>query len=157
MATAVLAAFVLAGCSAQGAPGDAAARPAGAGAMPHRAAEHVLAKKCMAGYSLAHRPPGRAAAGPGVDRRYGLPEQDSGLASGQRLPPSQPSTQAQLSTEEISVLYGRRGSEGKTGPLGYGGKSIPEEGCLGQSILDFRKDYDRPQAVEAARRISTQS
>ncbi|MCX5176595.1 hypothetical protein [Streptomyces virginiae] len=55
------------------------------------------------------------------------------------------------------MLYGRRGSEGKTGPLEYGGKAIPEEGCLGQSILDFRKDYEHPQAVETARHISSQS
>ncbi|MFF4424591.1 hypothetical protein ACFY04_28085 [Streptomyces sp. NPDC001549] len=89
MATAVLAAVVLAGCSAQGAPQEHAARPADAGTAQPRAAK-----------------------------------------------PS---------------------SEGKTGPLEYGGKAIPEEGCPGQSILDFRKDYEHPQAVETARRISSRS
>ncbi|WP_158821074.1 MULTISPECIES: hypothetical protein [unclassified Streptomyces] len=122
------------------------------------AAEQVLAKRCMAGYSLSYRPPERTAVAPGVDRRYGLSEQDAALAPGYRLPPSQPPAEAgDLSKEQISVLYGRRGSEGRTGPLEYRGKAIPEEGCLGQSILDFRKDYEHPQAVEAARRISTQS
>ncbi|MGZ9933609.1 hypothetical protein ACXNSR_27450 [Streptomyces sp. NC-S4] len=189
MATAVLAAFVLAGCSAQGAPREDAAGPAGTGterpgaARPStappgytfrlpmaaysytadeyatiEAAEHVLAKRCMAGYSLGYRPPERGAAAPGVDRRYGLSEQDSALAPGYRLPPSQPPAQAgELSKEQISVLYGRRGSEGRTGPLEYEGKAIPEEGCLGQSILDFRKDYEHPQAVQTARQISSQS
>ncbi|MFD9479974.1 MULTISPECIES: hypothetical protein [Streptomyces] len=189
MATALLAVSVLAGCSAQGAQQEDAARPAGAGtarpgaAKPSsapagyafrlplavysytadeyatiEAAEQVLAKRCMAGYSHAYRPPERGAAAPGADRRYGLSEQDAALAPGYRLPPSQPPAQAgELSKEQISVLYGRRGSEGKTGPLEYGGKAIPEEGCLGQSILDFRKDYEHPQAVETARQISSQS
>ncbi|WP_199920749.1 hypothetical protein [Streptomyces sp. NRRL S-237] len=189
MATAVLAAFVLAGCSAQAGPQGEAARPADAGtAQPQagkpssappgytfrlpmavysytadeyatiEAAEQVLAKRCMAGYSLAYRPPEHGAAAPGVDRRYGLSEQDATLAPGYRLPPSPPPAQdAELSKEQISVLYGRRAAEGRTGPLEHGGKAIPEEGCLGRSILDFRKDYDHPEAVETARQISSQS
>ncbi|MEY2231538.1 hypothetical protein [Streptomyces sp. BF23-19] len=189
VATALLAAFVLAGCSAQGTSQDGAVRPADAGtAQPPggrpslsapgctfrlpmaaysytadeyatiEAAEQVPAKRCMAGYSLGYRPPERTAVAPGVDRRYGLSEQDAALAPGYRLPAAQPPAQdEELSKEQISVLYGGRGSEGKTGRLEYGGKAIPEEGCLGQSILDFRKDYEHPQAIETARHISSQS
>ncbi|MGW2585186.1 hypothetical protein ACWCYZ_28365 [Streptomyces virginiae] len=57
----------------------------------------------------------------------------------------------------MSVLHGRRGPEGKTGPLEYGGKAIPEEGCPGRSILDFRKDHEHPQVIETARHISSGS
>lgn len=66
------------------------------------AAEQVLAKRCMAGYSLGYRPPERTAVAPGVDRRYGLSEQDAALAPGYRLPPSQPPAQdEELSKEQI--------------------------------------------------------
>lgn len=46
---------------------------------------------------------------------------------------------------------------GKTGPLEYDGKAIPEEGCPGRSILDFRKDHEHPQVIGTARHISSGS
>ncbi|MGW1776818.1 hypothetical protein [Streptomyces sp. NPDC002104] len=122
------------------------------------AAEQVLAKRCMSRYSLAYEPPAPERAPVSADRRYGLSDASEALSFGYRMPPAPAETKGkQLGKDEIFVLYGRRGSEGKLGPLEYRGTPVPEDGCLGQSIQDFRKGYEDPESVNVARGISMQS
>ncbi|QDY77571.1 hypothetical protein [Streptomyces qinzhouensis] len=122
------------------------------------AAEHILAKRCMAGYSLDYEPPDRPPTVPVADRRYGVSDQSGAARYGYRKPPVPESKQGpELGRDELVVLYGTRGAEKKTGPVEYRGKRVLVEGCFGQAIKGFRKDYDYPEGGETASRISIQS
>ncbi|MFC7932178.1 hypothetical protein [Streptomyces cinereoruber] len=126
-----------------------------------QSAEHVLAKRCMARYSLSYRPPAPAPPPPPVDRRYGLAEKGNADRFGYRLPPvptpSPAPADERLGAAEILVLYGRQGAGGRAGKLEHRGKAVPEKGCLGQAMEDFRKGYEHPEGAEAASRIATRS
>ncbi|MEU9862259.1 hypothetical protein AB0D99_15435 [Streptomyces sp. NPDC047971] len=122
------------------------------------AAEQVLAKRCMADYSIAYEPPVRPAPTQALDRRYGLSDESTAARYGYRLPPVRESApDSGIGKDELVVLYGTRGAEKTSGPVEYRGRKILVEGCLGKAAIDFRKDYDYPEGGAVATRISAQS
>ncbi|GAA1516246.1 hypothetical protein GCM10009730_22470 [Streptomyces albidochromogenes] len=183
--TPALTLFALVGCTAQGPQGDTGARPGASRAKDSTAAErnytyrlpiaaysytdaeyasidaaeNTLAGACMARYSLTYRPPRPAPAKPGADRRYGLSEEKSATLFGYRPDSSYRATHQtlQLSKDERTVLFGKREGPGKSAPLEYRGKKVPDNGCLGQAKEDFGKTFAYPEGAEMASRISSQS
>ncbi|MFB6821010.1 hypothetical protein ACFCXA_05405 [Streptomyces virginiae] len=179
---AMLAMFALVGCTAQGSQDDG--DPAGSnrptkdseaakGSYTYRlpiaaysytdaeyasiaAAEHMLARTCMARFSLTYQPPPPNPPQPSADRRYGLSDEKSAALFGYRMDPSEaPKQPPQLDADVRAVLYGKR--EDASVPAEYRGQKVPENGCLGQAQSDLRKDYSDPEGAEAASRISSQS
>ncbi|QOV35320.1 hypothetical protein IM697_35470 [Streptomyces ferrugineus] len=123
-------------------------------------AEQVLARDCMKGFGLTYRPAGNSTPPKSEDRRYGITDLEGARRHGYRVPPQPDAPKAELTEDQIKVLYGKRSldkeAEDRT-KLEYGGKEIPDEGCLGKAILDFRKPYEYPAGSAAASRIAGES
>ncbi|WP_251063508.1 hypothetical protein [Streptomyces sp. ISL-24] len=125
-----------------------------------RSAEQVLARDCMKGFGLTYRPPESSAPVAAQDRRYGITDLDGARRYGYRMPPLPAAPKAKLTKDQITVLYGKRSLENGAddgAKLEYRGKEVPDNGCLGKAILDFRKPYEYREGSAAASRIAGDS
>lgn len=125
-----------------------------------RSAEQVLARDCMKDFGLTYRPAKSPAPAEVQDRRYGLTDRASAERYGYRMPPQPRTPKAQLTEDQIKVLYGNRSApagSAKNTELRYRGKKVPDEGCLGAAVLGFRKPYENEAGAAVASRISTAS
>ncbi len=125
-----------------------------------RSAEQVLARDCMKGFGLAYELPKSPAPVDAQDRRYGITDMDGAQRYGYRMPPLPDAPKAKLTQDQIQVLYGKRSLENGAddrAKLEYRGKEVPEHGCLGKAVLDFRKPYEYREGSAAASRISGDS
>lgn len=123
-------------------------------------AEQVLARDCMKGFGLTYRPVKNSAPADAQDRRYGITDLDSARRYGYRMPPQPAAPKAELTKDQIKVLYGKRSLEkgaDDRARLEYRGKEVPDNGCLGKAILDFRTPYEYPEGSAAASRIAGES
>jgi hypothetical protein len=125
-----------------------------------RSAEQVLARDCMKDFGLSYTPATSPVPAPAPDRRYGLSDMATAGRYGYRLPPEPAAPEPELTKDEAAVLYGKRslGDSGRQdAKLEFRGREIPDQGCLGKAILDFREPYEHPAGSRTASRIATSS
>ncbi|MGC2999443.1 hypothetical protein ACPF8X_14035 [Streptomyces sp. G35A] len=129
-----------------------------------RSAQELLTRACMKGFGIDYTPAEVPPARQVADRRYGISDRQTALRYGYRFPPEQTAgpQKSDLTPEERKVLVGnnRQGAaetETSAKPAQYNGRTIPDEGCLGASITEFRKKYAYEPGVAAAGRIAVGS
>ncbi|MFF5159945.1 hypothetical protein ACFY3N_27605 [Streptomyces sp. NPDC000348] len=166
---------------ASASPAPAASAPAGSVSYAYRlpiaeyslpqdeqrviqSAQELLTRACMKGFGIDYTPAVIPPTQQVADRRYGISDRQTAVQYGYRFPPEQSAgtQRSGLTPEEQKVLTGNGNpgaakTEGSGKPAKYNGKTIPDEGCLGKSISDFRKTYAYEPGVAAASRIAVGS
>jgi hypothetical protein len=124
------------------------------------AAQQVLTRRCLRTYGIAYEPtrPDPHAPEP-ADRRYGLSSASEAARFGYH-PNSDavPDERPDLPEGALVVFYGKRSAEpGGGAKVAYKGKSVPRDGCFGQSVGKLSQEYDDPAGAAVASRIATGS